>query len=133
MNPSLHRKRYYVLLMIPFLFLSSLFGKHVGEALTYSTVIKIANSDVAGKIELRPSFTTEGSTSLYTTLSRSETIVLIVMDVMGRQLWSGSVRPGKGENYTPLNLSRLSKGIYYVHVASADGVSISKTLPFIKN
>ncbi len=97
----------------------------------YSAVIKITADEVGNRIGLRPSFTTEGFTSLYTMLGKYEAFVVTVTDVTGRLLWSESVKVEKGENYTPLNVSRLSKGIYYVHVASADG--ISQTLPFVKN
>jgi hypothetical protein len=98
---------------------------------TYSAVIKITTDEVSNRIELRPSFSTEGFTSLYTALEKHENIIVTVTDVTGRLLWSESVIVEKGENYTSLNVSRLSKGIYYVHVASVDG--ISKTLPFVKN
>ncbi len=60
-----------------------------------------------------------------------ESVVLTVTDVTGRLQWSQSVKLEKGEYYTPLNISRLNKGIYYVHVTSSDG--ISKALPFFKN
>jgi hypothetical protein len=98
---------------------------------TYSAVIKITTDEVGNRIGLRPSFTTEGFTSLYTVLEKYEALVVTVTDVAGRLLWSESVKVEKGENYTPFNVSRLGKGIYYVHVASADG--ISQTLPFVKN
>jgi len=98
---------------------------------TYSAVIKISTDEVRNRIGLRPSFTTEGFTSLYTMLEKYEAFIVTVTDVTGRLLWSESIKVEKGENYTPLNVSRLGKGIYYVHIVSSDG--ISQTLPFVKN
>jgi len=97
----------------------------------YSTVVKINNDVIGRRFELRPSFTATGSTSLYTFLDKELTVQLMVTDVMGRLQLSGQVRPGKGETYSSLDVSRLSKGLYYVRVSSSDGVS--KTLPFVKN
>jgi len=97
----------------------------------YSAVVEVANDKITNRIELRPSFTESGFTSLYTALAQNEVVILTVTDVTGRIQWSQSVKLEKGENNTPLNVSRLSKGIYYVHVTSNDG--ISKTLPFVKN
>jgi hypothetical protein len=85
----------------------------------------------ADRIALRPSFTAGGLTNLYTATSSSVAIVLTVTDVMGRRQWSESIKLEKGEHYTPLDVSRLSNGIYFVHVTGADGSS--KTLPFVKN
>ena len=100
-------------------------------AATYSAIATVINDEIANRIELRPSFTESGSTSVYTTLAQNEAIIITVIDVTGRLQSSQSVKLGKGEYYTPLDVSRLSKGIYYVHVTSNDG--ISKTLPFVKN
>ncbi|HWK03629.1 MAG TPA: T9SS type A sorting domain-containing protein [Puia sp.] len=97
----------------------------------YSAIVKVINDDVANRIELRPSITAEGFTSLYTALAQSEAVVLTVTDVTGRLQWSQSIKLEKGENYTLLNVSRLSKGIYYIHVTGNDG--ISKAMPFVKN
>ncbi len=99
---------------------------------TYSRVINLTTDENKNstRIELRPSITADGLTSLYTLMPRSESIVLTVMDVTGRQQWSQSARLEKGEYYTPLNVSSLRKGIYYVHVTSNDG--IFKTIPFVK-
>ena len=97
----------------------------------YSHVVRVAENDIANRIELRPSITADGFTSLYTVLVQNESVVLTVTDVTGRLQWSQSVKLEKGEYYTPLNVSRLNKGIYYVHVTSSDG--ISKALPFVKN
>jgi hypothetical protein len=96
----------------------------------YSTIVKIMDG-AADRIALRPSFTAGGLTNLYTATSSSVAIVLTVTDVMGRRQWSESIKLEKGEHYTPLDVSRLSNGIYFVHVTGADGSS--KTLPFVKN
>jgi len=102
-----------------------------GGLSVYSTVVRLSN-DVAGRhISLRPSFTASGSASLYTVLDKNETIQLTITDVMGRVQFSGLLKLGPGENYTPLNVSRLSKGIYYVRASSLDG--ISQVLPFVKD
>jgi len=98
---------------------------------TYSAIAKVANDESTNCIELRPSFTESGSTSLYTTLVQNEVIILTITDVAGRRQWSGSASLGKGACYTPLDVSHLSKGLYYVHITSKDG--ISKTLPFVKH
>lgn len=97
----------------------------------YSAVVKINNDAFTRHIGLRPSFTASGSTSLYTALDKNETLQLTVTDIMGRVQFSQMVRLGRGESYTSLNVSRLSKGIYYVRVSSLDG--ITQTLPFVKD
>jgi len=97
----------------------------------YSTVVKINNDALARHIGLRPSFTTSGTTSLFATLDKSETMQLTVTDIMGRVQFSQQLRLGRGESYTSLNVSRLGKGIYYVHVSSLDG--ITQTLPLVKD
>jgi hypothetical protein len=97
----------------------------------YSSVAKVTFDDnTINRIELRPSVTTDGLINLYTALAQNEAIVLTVTDIAGRLQLSQSVKLEKGENYTPLNASGLSKGVYYVHISSNDG--ISKTLPFVK-
>jgi hypothetical protein len=100
-------------------------------ASVYSNVVKLSNDSVARRIGLRPSFTTSGSTSLYTVLAKEETLQLTVTDIMGRVQFSKMLSLGRGENYTPLNVSRLAKGIYYVRVSSLDGVA--QTLSFVKD
>jgi len=97
----------------------------------YSTVIKLSNDVVGRRIGLRPSFTTSGSTSLYAALDKNETMQLTVTDILGRVQFSEVLKLGKGESYTMLNVSRLSKGIYYVRVSSLDG--ITQTLPFVRD
>jgi hypothetical protein len=97
----------------------------------YSVVVNLTAGGVGNRFELRPSFTAGGLTHLYTTTSKSEVIAWMITDVMGRAQWSGTVKLEKGEFYTPIDVSRLSKGIYFVHISSRDG--ISKTLPFVKN
>jgi hypothetical protein len=97
----------------------------------YSTVVSVTLDGTANRIEMRPSVTMDGNTNLYMTLAQNDAIILTVMDVTGRLELSQSVRLEKGENYIPLNISRLSKGIYYVHITSNDG--ISKTLSLIKD
>lgn len=97
----------------------------------YSGVVSLENDATDGYMGLRPSFITDGSTNLYTTLRQPEVITLTITDVAGRPQWSESVSFGKGTYHTPLNVSRLTKGLYYVHVTSKDG--LSKTLPFVKN
>ena len=98
---------------------------------TYSAIAKVTNDESTNCIELRPSFTESGATSLYTTLVQNEVIILTITDVAGRRQWSGSASLGKGACYTPLDVSHLSKGLYYVHITSKDG--ISKTLPLVKH
>ena len=100
-------------------------------ASVYSNVVKLSTDSVALRIALRPSFTTSGSTSLYTVLSKDETLQLTVTDVMGRIQFTKMLRLGRGENYTVLNVSQFAKGIYYVRVSSLDGVS--STLSFVKD
>ncbi|MES1159607.1 MAG: T9SS type A sorting domain-containing protein, partial [Bacteroidota bacterium] len=97
---------------------------------TYSTTITVNNDEITNRIELRPSITENGSTSLYTALVQNEVIILTITDVAGRQQWSGSASLGKGACYTPLDVSHLSNGLYYVRITSKDG--ISKTLPLVK-
>jgi len=97
----------------------------------YSGLVKITDGAAADHIELRPSFTAGGLTNLFTSTSRSEAFILTVTDVMGRRQFSQSVKLEKGEHYTPLDVSRLSKGLYFVNITSPDG--ISKTLSFVKN
>jgi len=100
-------------------------------AAVYSNVAKLSTDPIARRFALRPSFTASASTSLYTVLTKDETLQLTVTDIMGRVQFTGMIRPGRGENYSTLNVSRLSKGIYYVRVTSLDG--ISSTLPFVKD
>ena len=102
-----------------------------GGASVYSSIVKLSNDAVALRIGLRPSFTASGFTSLYTALDKNETMQLTVTDIMGRVQLSKMLILGRGETYTTLNVSRLSKGIYYVRVSSLDG--ISQTLSFVKD
>ena len=102
-----------------------------GGASVYSSVVKLSDDAVTRRIGLRPTSTATGFTSLYTALDKDETMQLTVTDIVGRVQFSEMVRPGRGEHYTTLNVSRLSKGIYYVRVSSLDG--ISQTLPFVKD
>lgn len=102
-----------------------------GGASVYSSVVKLSNDSVALRIGLRPSFTASGFTSLYTALGKNETLQLTVTDIMGRVQFSKMLILGQGETYTTLDVSRLSKGIYYVRVSSLDGVS--QTLSFVKD
>ena len=97
----------------------------------YSTVVDVTMSGTINRIEMRPSVTVDGNTSLYVNLVQNEAINLTVMDATGRLELSQSARLGKGENTISLNVSRLSKGIYYVRITSNDG--ISKTLSLIKD
>ena len=101
------------------------------QAISYSKIISIAARNVAELIELRPTYTTGGSTILYTSLPAAETIKVTVMDVAGRVQWSQPAKLAKGETYTSLDISRLVKGIYYVRVSSNNG--ISRTLTLLKN
>lgn len=97
----------------------------------YSTVVGVTMSGTINRIEMRPSVTMDGNTNLYVNLVQNESINLTVTDATGRPELSQSVRLGKGENTIALNVSRLSKGIYYVRITSNDG--ISKTLSLIKD
>ena len=80
---------------------------------------------------MRPSVVAGGTANLYTVMPQNEIVMLTVIDVAGRQLWSQFMSLGKGEYYTPMSVSRLSKGMYYMKVTSNDG--ISTVLSFIKN
>lgn len=101
------------------------------HAISYSKIISISARKAAELMELRPTYTTEGSSFLYTVLPENETIAVTVMDIAGRVKWTQPARLAKGETYTSLDVSRLAKGIYYVRVSSNKG--ISRTLTLIRN
>jgi hypothetical protein len=95
----------------------------------YSIVAEVAANGGADELELRPSVVTAGGpVSLYTNLSYDQPLTLKLTDVTGRVLWTAMVRPGKGACSTPLDVSRLSKGIYYVHVSSLSGLAHTMAL-----
>ncbi|MBS1602430.1 MAG: T9SS type A sorting domain-containing protein [Bacteroidetes bacterium] len=97
----------------------------------YSTAVRLSNDPVDRRLGLRPTFTASGSTTLYASLDKNETILLTITDIMGRIQFSEVVKLGKGESHTTVDVSRLGKGIYYVHVSSMDGVS--GTLPLVRD
>lgn len=94
----------------------------------YSSVVKVAGD--AGRMELRPSFVTGGSTNLYVSMGQRGEVMVTVSDIMGRVQWSGALRLEKGENRMPLDVSRFGKGLYFVKVS---GAGVSQTLSLVKN
>jgi hypothetical protein len=65
----------------------------------YSRVISLTTDQEFNRIELRPSITADGFTSLYTMMARNEAIVLTVTDLTGRLQWSQPIKLGKGADY----------------------------------
>lgn len=101
-------------------------------AAVYSAVADVAGDASQDQLELRPSVVSSGGTlSLYSLLSNGSPLVLTVTDVTGRMLWTTTVEPGKGANYTPLDVARLAKGMYYVRVVHSNG--LVRTLPFVRD
>jgi hypothetical protein len=96
----------------------------------YSVVAEIAEGGSADVLELRPSVITGGNLSLFSYLSSGEPLLLTITDVTGRLLLSATVRPGKGASSSLLDVTRLGKGIYFLHASSVAG--ISRTIPFVK-
>lgn len=98
------------------------------NTIVYSTVAHVVG-DGSDRVELRPSVAAGGTVNLFTAFGRAGAMSVSVTDVMGRVLSVSTVRVEKGEYTTPVDVSRLGKGIYFVRVSN--GV-VNKTISFVK-
>jgi hypothetical protein len=83
-------------------------------------------SDNSPVINLRPSITSESWLKVFVSLPAKEQLYLQVTDVTGRLLIRKQVPAEKGDNNFTLDISRLSKGLYYVQVLNK--ATLYKTL-----
>jgi hypothetical protein len=97
----------------------------------FSRVVLVTNGDdnTGVRMELRPSVT-NGVTGLYISAIQKEKIVLTITDVAGRIQLQQTAAVQKGEQVIPLNIARLTGGIYFLHVTGSGG--ISKILSVLK-
>jgi hypothetical protein len=83
----------------------------------YSKIVQVANAATGLQMELRPSVTNKEETILYMTLPAKDFLSILIVDAMGRVQSAKSVQLDKGKHYLPLQLHKLSPGIYYVEVS----------------
>jgi hypothetical protein len=88
--------------------------------------LEVHNQDISPIINLRPSVTSESSLKVFVNMPVRDNLILQVTDVAGRRLVLQRVGAEKGDNIFMLDISRLSKGLYYVQVFNNEG--LNKTL-----
>ncbi|MBS1661546.1 MAG: hypothetical protein JST68_10900 [Bacteroidetes bacterium] len=98
------------------------------SSFVYSTVVNVNSVALINRAEIRPSLVEGGSARLYTMMEERAAVVVTVTDIMGRLQWSAPVMLEKGENWVPLDVSRLGKGLYFVKV----GGGVKQTVSFVK-
>jgi hypothetical protein len=96
----------------------------------YSDIVR-AGAGASYRIGLRPSVISVGSAHLVTDIDQRANLLLTVSDVAGRIEWVKTLDIAKGQQTSDLDLSSLSKGIYFLRVTGQQG--IFKTIPFIRN
>lgn len=87
-----------------------------GQPEEYTHTLQVNNQAAGSSVALRPSVTSNKETSLYLLLAQKDNLSITLVDVMGRVQFTKKVRLEKGEHYLPLDIRRLSGGIYYVVV-----------------
>ncbi|HSC36300.1 MAG TPA: hypothetical protein VLD19_00465, partial [Chitinophagaceae bacterium] len=92
-----------------------------GKTIFYSRVITVTNQQGMVRMELRPSVTANGETSLFVILPQKATLRCTLTDAIGRVQLQQSISIEKGGQNIPLNIAALARGIYYLRVAGSDG------------
>ncbi|GGB03099.1 hypothetical protein GCM10011511_27990 [Puia dinghuensis] len=98
--------------------------------ITYSKVVVLTDAAAADQATLAPSVTETGASNLHVTLGRETDLQYSISDLSGHVLSHFSVHLPKGSNTLPLDLSRVSRGLYFVRLTSDDG--FNKVLTLVK-
>ncbi len=100
------------------------------KTILYSLTVIITNQQGRVKMELRPSVTGNGETSLFVILPQKTTLNVTLTDAIGRVQLYKTVPLEKGEQTVPISVGFLARGIYYLRIAAGDGTV--KTLSLVK-
>ncbi|THU33411.1 T9SS type A sorting domain-containing protein [Niastella caeni] len=87
----------------------------------YSSLREVQTRDKLFAVQLRPSFTTQPWLTVFAYMPKRDRLSIQVTDVTGRTLVRQKVNAEKGDNTFKLDISRLSRGIYYVQVFNNNG------------
>jgi len=103
-------------------------GIGLNNLIVYSNIISI-NSNSLTSVFLTPSSTTS-SITLNANSNKQQTVQLVLVDAVGKQLEQQTTPLAIGQNRILKNVAYLSKGIYYMVVYYSNGDK--STLRFIK-
>ena len=98
--------------------------------ITYSKIVQLTDATAVDQATLAPSVTETGASNLHVTLGREADLQYNISDLSGHVLSHLSVHLPKGSNTLPLDLSRVSRGLYFVRLTSDDG--FNKVLTLVK-
>ncbi|HLZ85669.1 MAG TPA: hypothetical protein VKQ52_00460, partial [Puia sp.] len=100
-----------------------------GNAPLVSQVVAVRRStDGSSQVSLRSAGA--GQRVLYIVSDRATRTSLAVIDASGRVCWTGGATLTPGDNYIPLTLPALSKGVYYLSLGWEGG--LRKTTSFLE-
>jgi hypothetical protein len=97
---------------------------------TYSQIVQFSGAAMNDQAGLAPSVTTNGISNLLLSLDHAAELSYTLSDLSGKVLTCTSVKLAGGSHTLPLDVSRLSAGVYFVHITGTDG--FNKTLTLIK-
>ncbi len=100
-------------------------NRGAGFDASYSTVVGVNENEAVGQLSVYPN-PTEGMLNVSFTLSDLQKVNLDVISPSGASVYSENLGTIRGTYSKQLNLSSLSKGIYFLRITSNQGVTNKK-------
>lgn len=85
----------------------------------FSSTIKLINDQNGSNFQLRPSITSS-STNLFFSLKMRDHLIISLNNAAGQLQWAKQMDAPSGNGMLPIDLSTLSKGIYFINISGND-------------
>ncbi|MDB5207892.1 MAG: hypothetical protein JWR72_2967 [Flavisolibacter sp.] len=88
-------------------------------AFTLSQIVRLVSALNNASFQLRPSITSASTTNLVLSLKTKERLTISMNNAAGQLLWTKFLEAQEGIKVQPLDLSSLSKGVYFLHISGS--------------
>jgi hypothetical protein len=86
----------------------------------FSPVVSLVNEQGRSGFQLRPSVTSATTTNLFFSLERKQTLALSLSNAAGQLQWMKTIEAAAGNSIQSIDLSTLSKGIYFIQIRGSE-------------